>query len=154
MRRLVTVTTALAVLVLAAEWNFAQAQITRPNQQYYSRLNPAGRAINRSRPRTSPYLSLLQTSGGALGFGVPNYQALVQPQLRQNRQNNQVNRQLNQLQGQVGGLARAISPGSLGIAGGAIRPTGRPAGSAGLAMYYGNTAHYYGNRLNLRSAGR
>lgn len=122
--------------------------ISRPNNDYYSRLNPAARVIGQARPKVSPYLNLLRSN--SFNVGVPNYQSLVRPQVDQSRFNARTAGQLGRLQRQVGGLAQTVGPGSLGIVGGGMRPTGRPAGSASLPMYYGNTLHYYGNRLTYR----
>jgi len=63
------------------------------------------RQYNR-RNTVSPYLNLVNLGGGTSGqaaanFSLPNYQTLVQPQIRARQQAMLRNQQLNQLQGQV-----------------------------------------------------
>lgn len=101
--------------------------------------NYASRSLYRN-PSVSPYLNLLQNNSGLTSL-TPNYQAFVRPQLEARRQAQATNRSLQTLGSQVGGLQQQL--GQPTRAGGLLRPTGRPEGSAGLTSYYGNHLHYY-----------
>lgn len=100
------------------------------NLQGYSKYsNPGQNAIFNS-PTVSPYLNLLRPQGGV---AIPNYQALVRPQLQQQQINQQQGRQLQQLQRRT-----YQGPSSQSSAGApiAIRSTGHTTGFMNYSAYY------------------
>lgn len=118
--RILAAMVAAAALTLTADNAAAQSSFRRPD------LNPFNNIL--SRPTVSPYLNLLRNQG----FGAPNYQTLVRPELEARRQLQQQQHSINQLhtglanQGQQ--LQRAIT--------GEIRSTGH-------TTTYRNYSHYF-----------
>jgi hypothetical protein len=82
------------------------------------------------RPVVSPYLNLDRNDGGA----APNYFTLVQPQLQQQRYNQQQARRIDRLQREVGALQSTA--GFTPFANEGIRATGH-------AATFMNTSHYF-----------
>lgn len=137
----------LCALVVLAVWsvgNVASAQLPNFNPgQNYSRGTPnLGRSYFKNSGAYSPYLNLLQNSGGLTGT-VPNYQSFVRPQLQQQRVNANLNRSVQGLQGNVASLQSQGAGGATGLNG--VRSTGRSAGQTSLGMYYGNRLNYFPN---------
>ena len=100
------------------------------NLQGYSKYSNPGQDAVFNRPTVSPYLNLLRPQGGV---AIPNYQALVRPQLQQQQINQQQGRQLQQLQRRT-----YQGPSSQSSAGApiAIRSTGHTTGFMNYSAYF------------------
>lgn len=133
---------AAGLLTVCSLASTARAQLPNfnPSRQYYQGTPNLGRQYFKQSGAYSPYLNLLQNSGGLTG-AVPNYQSFVRPQLQQQRQNAQVNRSLQSVQGNVANLQAYQDAQQVGING--VRATGRP--QAALGQFYNNRGTYFPN---------